>query len=160
MREENSAILPVAGFWIRFAAYAIEYLILSTIYGFIMGVCLGLAYLLSIINGGNQLYYINGGMLLYFGISLTSGLTYYVLMESSKFQGTLSKIILGLVVTDMHGKRISTMQAFIRCFSMIISIPTFGISYLVALFTKNKQTLHDIIGKTVVLEKKYLKSNS
>ncbi len=94
-----------------------------------------------------------GTMLLTWLLSLVAGWLYYALMESSKFQGTVGKLVLGIVVTDMEGNRISFLRATGRYFSKIISGLILMIGYIMAGFTEKKQALHDIIASTLVWKK-------
>ena len=78
---------------------------------------------------------------------------YFACMESSPRQGTLGKIALGIVVTDMQGNPIDFAKATGRFFSKIISGMILGIGYLMAAFSQNSQALHDMMAGTLVLEK-------
>lgn len=77
---------------------------------------------------------------------------YSAFFECSRRQATLGKIVLGLIVTDFHGNRISFGQASKRYFSKFIS-SILVIGYLMAAFTQNKQALHDLIAHTLVIQK-------
>jgi uncharacterized RDD family membrane protein YckC len=79
---------------------------------------------------------------------------YYALQESSPKQATLGKQALGIVVTDLEGKRIDLVKATIRYFSKIISGLILLIGYIMAAFTEKKQALHDIIAGTLVVNKR------
>lgn len=78
---------------------------------------------------------------------------YFAIMESSKFQGTVGKIAIGLVVTDMEGNRISFARATGRYFGKILSSLIFMIGYILAGFTQKKQALHDMLAGTLVWKK-------
>jgi uncharacterized RDD family membrane protein YckC len=82
------------------------------------------------------------------------GWLYYASMESSAYQGTLGKMALGLIVTDMQGRRISFGRASGRFFAKLLTglIPFF-VGYIMAGFTEKKQALHDIIASCLVLRK-------
>ena len=85
---------------------------------------------------------------------LVPGVMYGTLMESSKFQGTLGKILTNCAVTDYDGYRLSFSHALMRNVLKILSgLAPFYIAYLMIFFTQRKQTLHDMIGKTVVRKK-------
>lgn len=79
---------------------------------------------------------------------------YYVFFNSSKIQATPGKMILGLCVTDINGARISFLRSLGRAAASIISFAILYIGYLFPLFTEKKQTLHDIIASTVVVDVK------
>ncbi len=81
------------------------------------------------------------------------GWLYFALMESSKNQGTLGKMALGLKVTDMDGNKISFGRATGRYFSKILSGMILMIGYIIAGFTDKKQALHDMIASCLVLRK-------
>jgi uncharacterized RDD family membrane protein YckC len=76
---------------------------------------------------------------------------YYAALESSSWQATLGKKILGLRVTDLAGNRISFARASGRFFGMILSSMILGIGFLMAGFTARKQALHDILAGCLVL---------
>ncbi len=78
---------------------------------------------------------------------------YYSIMESSEYQGTVGKLVLGLKVTDLNGNKISFARATGRNFAKIITGFTFGIGHLMVLFTEKRQTLHDMIASCVVVKK-------
>ena len=86
--------------------------------------------------------------------SLFIGWLYFAIMESSPQQATLGKMALGLRVTDLHGNRVSFATASGRHFGRMISSIICGVGYLMAAFTEKKQTLHDMMASTLVLEKK------
>jgi len=73
-------------------------------------------------------------------VSLLLTWLYHALMESSEWQATLGKRVLGLVVTDMAGRRVSFGRATGRHFAKIITnmVPAF-IGYIMAGFTERKQ---------------------
>lgn len=75
-------------------------------------------------------------------------------MESSRHQGSLGKMALGLIVTDLQGRPIGFAHASGRFFAKIITglIPL-GIGYAMAGFTEKKQALHDMIAGCLVLRK-------
>ena len=75
---------------------------------------------------------------------------YESLMESASKQATLGKMVLGLKVTDMEGRRISFSRATGRHFAKIISGMIFAVGYIMAGFTQRKQALHDMIAGTLV----------
>ena len=78
---------------------------------------------------------------------------YCTLMESSRYQATLGKIVVGAIVTDLNGNRISFARANGRFFGKWISGAIFDIGFLMAAFTEKQQALHDIIAGTLVIQK-------
>lgn len=78
---------------------------------------------------------------------------YFALMESSKNQATLGKMIVGIIVTDLYGNRISFGKASGRFFGKILSGLILNIGYIIAAFTEKKQALHDMIAGCLVVNK-------
>ena len=153
---------PFAGFWLRFVALIIDSIIL------VIGAATFIAVVVAIIglgtlqnafensdNTGDFLpaSIIMGILIVILGLTVGQWL-YFAWMESSSNQGTFGKMALGLIVTDMQGRRVSFGRATGRYFSKIITglIP-FGIGYIMAGFTEKKQALHDMIASCLVLRK-------
>ena len=78
---------------------------------------------------------------------------YWALMESFSKQATLGKRALGILVTDIEGRRISFGRATVRYWAKIISSLTLLIGFIIAGFTSRKQALHDIISGCLVVVK-------
>jgi uncharacterized RDD family membrane protein YckC len=76
---------------------------------------------------------------------------YVIACESSELEGTLGKRLLGLRVTDFDGRRISTARATARYFARWLSFVMWGGGFLVAAFTRRKQTVHDMVTRTVIV---------
>jgi uncharacterized RDD family membrane protein YckC len=85
------------------------------------------------------------------GVSILAGWLYYALLESSSWQGTIGKKVLGLRVTDMNGNQISFGKATGRYFGMILSGMICLVGFIMVAFTEKKQGLHDIMAGTLVL---------
>lgn len=86
------------------------------------------------------------------GVLLTVNTLYHALMESSKFQGTIGKIVVGLKVTNINGERISFFAALLRHFGRILSmIPLFA-GYFIMVKMARKQTFHDTISRSTVVK--------
>jgi uncharacterized RDD family membrane protein YckC len=75
-------------------------------------------------------------------------------MECSEWQATVGKKALGLVVTDMAGRRVSFGRATGRHFGKMITniVPVF-LGYVMAGFTQKKQALHDMLAGCLVLRR-------
>ncbi len=78
---------------------------------------------------------------------------YEALMVSSSYQATLGKMAVGIVVTDMQGRRISFLRATGRHLGKYVSGMLLMIGYLIQPFTEKRQTLHDIMAGCLVLRK-------
>ncbi len=154
-----AAVVPAkyAGFWLRFIALLIDSIILSLANAMILTpVFTGLLAIDApeIVYGENLAILMAPYYLLSNAISLVGGFLYYALMESSSQQGTIGKMALGLVVTDLDGKPISFVKATGRYFAKILSAMIFLIGYIMAAFTSKKQALHDMLSGSLVLKKK------
>jgi uncharacterized RDD family membrane protein YckC len=142
-----------AGFWKRFAAYFIDEIILSFIgvmmmlvVAVIVGVPMGLSNVDEDIMAPL--------VMMYFGITeLLLSWLYHTVLESSGRQATLGKMAMGIVVTDMEGRRISFGRANGRFWSKILSGLFLSIGYIIAGFTERKQALHDLIAATLVVNR-------
>ena len=76
---------------------------------------------------------------------------YYVLSESSPLQATLGKVLLGMIVTDLNGRRIRRGRALRRFLARILSALPLQFGFLMAAFTPKKQALHDVVAGTLVV---------
>jgi uncharacterized RDD family membrane protein YckC len=151
-----------AGFWLRLVAHLIDGAVSSVVLGVIFLIpiaFLGLGFFRNLSRQVNRENPVVPFMFVFFlTISFAAifvlGWLYYASMESSAYQGTLGKIALGLIVTDMPGRRISFGRASGRFFAKLLTglIPFF-IGYIMAGFTEKKQALHDIIASCLVLKK-------
>jgi len=154
---------PYAGFWLRFVAYVIDALMIGLVLGvliLIMVAIIGVGTLRG--NEGafdepDKFFFAPAVISFVIGIFVlaTCGTwLYYALLESSIHQGTLGKMALGLIVTDMQGRRVTFARASGRFFAKIITglIPL-CIGYIMAGFTEKKQALHDLIASCLVLKK-------
>jgi uncharacterized RDD family membrane protein YckC len=151
-----------AGFWVRFLAFLIDNAVMGI--GFVLILIpliflTGLGGIIGEIHPNEDLNDV--GILMLFGllflaatVSLLWTWLYHALMESSEWQATVGKRLLGLVVTDMAGQRVSFGRATGRHFAKIITnmVPAF-IGYIMAGFTERKQALHDMLAGCLVLRR-------
>lgn len=80
-------------------------------------------------------------------------IVYFAYMESSKYQATLGKMALGIIVTDTDGNPISFGRSAGRNLGKILSGFILMIGYIMAAFTSRKQALHDLMAGTLVIKK-------
>ncbi|MDR0646092.1 MAG: RDD family protein, partial [Elusimicrobiota bacterium] len=145
-----------AGFWKRFIAYIIDSIIV-TIIGWILFAVLGI--ILSAIPGdtsGNNALSLAasvGATLVGFIIGILLNIIYFALFESSSAQASPGKMVLGIKVTDINGKRLTFWRAVGRTIAKWVSNLTFSIGYLMAGFTRRRQALHDMIADCLVIDK-------
>jgi len=141
-----------AGFWLRVVAYIIDAIILGMA---------GVVAFFPLFRANIHAFTTQNPWEVYTSMSrplfairllaLMLGWIYYASMESSSWQATLGKKILGLRVTDLAGNRISFSRASGRFFGKILSGMILGIGFLMAGFTARKQALHDILAGCLVL---------
>ncbi|MFT8320909.1 MAG: RDD family protein [Bacillus sp. (in: firmicutes)] len=79
---------------------------------------------------------------------------YYTIFQSSKWQATIGKKLLGLKVMTINGERISFWRSLGRYLIMCFLSGILFIGYIMAAFTEKKQALHDLIAGTVVAKSK------
>lgn len=79
---------------------------------------------------------------------------YFAAFESSAWQATPAKRLLGLYVTDLNGQRISFPRATGRYIGKALEQLTLFIGFAMAGFTAKKQALHDIVASCLVLKKR------
>ena len=125
-----------AGFWRRFAAYAIDYVIV------LLGTAL-LGAAATLAGLGDDAARLSLAAL--FGYFL-----YCTLLESSAWQATVGKRALGLRVTNASGERIGFARAAARFVAKVLSVLTLCLGYLLVLVTPRRQALHDLIAGTLV----------
>ena len=89
------------------------------------------------------------------GIVVTIALIwgYYVGFEVSRYEATPGKMAMALRVTDMEGRRIGILRASVRHFAKVLTLATLSIGFFMAIFTRRRQTLHDLIAGCLVLSK-------
>jgi uncharacterized RDD family membrane protein YckC len=80
-------------------------------------------------------------------------ITYSIIMDSTSFQGTVGKQIMGIAVTDYKGKRISFLQSLIRNTFKIVSYAILSLGFFNVLIDRNQRGWHDIIAGTLVIRK-------
>jgi uncharacterized RDD family membrane protein YckC len=117
------------GFWKRAAAWLIDSIVVGAATGLLMTVTLGVGFI---------------------GIFFAHWL-YEAAMLSSSWQTTLGKKALGMIVTDIEGRRLSFAHATGRHFAKWLSALTLCIGFIMAAFTEKKQALHDMVAGTVVV---------
>lgn len=134
------------GFWMRVAAHIID-AILMGIAGAVVGAVIGF----SMAAGGNSA---QGEIELAANlVGIVLNWLYYAFMESSASQATLGKKALGIVVTDLHGRRITFARASGRYFGQIVSALTLCIGYMMCGWTERKQCLHDMMASCLLYRK-------
>ncbi len=154
--EQNALLnleLQYAGFWLRLIANFFDgliLLILGAILGYLIGFfigSIGAIYNLAI-NVIEIAAELGGGL-----AGLILNWIYFTAFESSTYQATFGKQILGIKVIDIHGQKLSFGKANARYFGKILSTIILFIGFFVAGVHPKKQALHDIIAGTLVIIK-------
>lgn len=78
-------------------------------------------------------------------------LTYFI---SRKGQATIGKKITGIYVGNLDGSRLSLAKSLFRALVSILTVVTFGLGFLLVIFTSEKTALHDLICQTRVFKKR------
>ncbi len=125
--------MTYAGFWRRWAAAAIDALILLL-----------------------PMYALN--VAIPYAGSLVLAVFYYPIFESSNIQATPGKYLMGLKILRENGEALSFPRALARMFLKYVSMALLFIGYLIQPFTAKRQTLHDIIVEALVIQDKFLTS--
>jgi len=154
-----------APFWKRLAALLIDLAVLVFIY-YLLGPVLSkiamllfAVFLMLVFSGATQslapMIILFAGFALLIDIIIGTVLT---LFDCSPLQGTPGKIITGIKICGIDGKRIGFFRALARNILKFFSVLSI-IAAAAAGFTKNKQSLHDIICDTLVINKSSDTSN-
>ena len=158
-----------AGFWTRFVAIMID--------GFILGLPMALAMIYAPLyktitripilgfEEGSQNYHFFTHFLLdkflpnYFRYMIIItflffiiSILYFGILTSTKMQGTVGKLLLGIKVVGQDGNRISFGRAIGRYFASMVSYFMY-LGYILAAFNEKKQTLHDYMANTFVVKR-------
>ncbi|WP_294347255.1 RDD family protein [Prosthecochloris sp.] len=133
------------GFWIRVAASIIDYIVLlipSMLFAFLQRELTQAA--TTEIDQTAQEFSI-------FLNSVIFNWIYCASLQSSVWQATIGKKIVGLKVVDENGRRISFGRATGRYFASMISAVFFCIGYMMVGWTSRKRGLHDSMAGTFVI---------
>lgn len=136
----NSNSSPYATFWKRFTALGFDTIIVF-VFSFIYGISTGILSLFITLPISDLTLDL---------IAVAISAFYYIWFESSAYQGTPGKQIVGIKVTDIEGNRVSFARSFLRYFLKLIT-GVFLIGYLTIIFTEKKQGIYDMAAKTVVV---------
>jgi uncharacterized RDD family membrane protein YckC len=154
-----------AGFWLRLVAAIIDGVVLSIpLMPVFLLVFLGTFRNMQDVQSAHDptaLWAMLGPkILLVLIVSAIASWLYWGLLESSAWQATLGKKALGLIVTDLEGRRVTFARASGRFWAGrgVSSIPYLGGTYFLidcvcAGFTARKQAIHDMIASCLVLRK-------
>lgn len=83
---------------------------------------------------------------------------FYKIFSEAIFSKTIGKKIVGIEIIKEDGK-ISFSSAFLRNIFIVFDFLTLGIGIILSLFDKKKRMLHDIMSKTIVINKEEVPLN-
>lgn len=130
--------IKFAGFWIRLAANFIDMIII-----FVIVFILNLVF--SVISWIPALGIVMDILFIIFPFA-------YFIYMTKKYQATLGKMALGVIVVKSQLQPLSVKDVFMReLLGKIVSGLTLNVGYIIAGFTQKKQALHDYIADTVVI---------
>lgn len=135
------------GFWIRVGAYFIDMVVL------LIPVLL-ISFLFRAASPANDQLEEAIVDLIDSFLSIIVWWIYFAVMNSSEWQATVGKRVVGLKVVDENGNRISFGRATGRYFAEMLSGLILMIGYMMVGWTKRKQGLHDMIASTYVVKVK------
>ena len=92
------------------------------------------------------------------GVVTTAWVAYLGLMQARPAGATLGKMVVSIKLVRSNGETVSLVRALLRAlFLQVFSLITFGLGYLILAiiipFTARKQSLHDMLFDTVVVDK-------
>lgn len=134
----------LAGFWIRFWAYLLDLIVIGSITRLIVNPIFNLL----------DISLSDGSMFAPISI-ITSILFYgYFVLMTKFFSQTIGKMVFGIQVIDLKGKKPSWGTILFReLIGRFISTTVF-ILYVVVAFTNKKQGIHDLFADTTVVQEK------
>lgn len=131
----------------RFLSGLIDFCIVSCLGGIILTLQHGI--------GAGLPELINGGLLKFYTWFAIACFIYGFSMEASPAQGTVGKLATGTVVVNENGQRMTFGQALGRNLGKFVTyiVPLY-IGYLMVLWTRKNQSLHDKMSGTIVCSKR------
>lgn len=78
---------------------------------------------------------------------------YFSILESSNLQASVGKHFIGIVVCNNKREKVGFWTAMFRSALTYLSDMTLLLGYVVAIFTKYNQFLHDILSNTMVVKR-------
>ena len=139
--------MKYAGAWRRLSAFLIDALALILFYS-LAGGLFGVSPLLESLFLDLSCV----GLWWLAGLSIANWL-YFALFESSPWQATPGKKCLHLQVIHLSGERIGFGRASARHFAKTLSRLLAFLGFILILFTKKKQALHDKIASTLIIQR-------
>ncbi len=153
----------LAGFGKRFVAYILDFIILGAAFALILIPFGGIFAFIGFNQGRMDAGEFTGAeaaALATAGISfvgvillaIVAPVVYDAFMTASPRQATLGKSIMRIKVVKENGERLTTGEAFIRALVKYVAGQFCFLLFLVCLFNKEEQNLHDLAARTFVIE--------
>ena len=151
MPSSMGGVLPYAGFWFRTLAAVIDGVLIQ-VAALVLVLPLAFSMGVSMADSATPESIEAAGGAIGFLVAVLVQWLWFTVAESSSWQGSLGKKMLGLKVTNEQGGRIGFGEANVRYWSKILSAMLFCIGFLMVAFTNRKQGLHDKIARTLVIK--------
>lgn len=146
----QSGAMEYGGFWIRFGAKIIDWIILGIVNWLVLipwGILTASYPAKSGPASGSMMSALMGN-LFYFGFAIA-----YVTFFLGKYGATPGKMACKLRVVTPEGGEITYLRAFARYFGELVSGFILGIGFIIAAFDSEKRALHDRICSTRVIRR-------
>lgn len=140
-----------AGFWYRTLAIVID-TVLCQVAAVILVIPLALSLGASMADTSSASEIESAGEAMGTFLGLLIQWLWFTLAESSKWQATIGKKLVGIKVTDKNGDRIGFGKANGRYWAKLLSGFILFVGFLMVAFTKKKQGLHDMMAGTLVIK--------
>ena len=141
--------LRFAGFWIRFAAYIID-AVLVQIGAYALGALVG-AIMAQAVLISDQAMELTNVQIASGAVGLIWAFVYYLVSQAGRWQATPGKRLLGLRIIRTDGQRVGVGLALGRYLSYIVSALILSIGFLMIGWTDQKKGLHDMMCGTRVV---------
>jgi uncharacterized RDD family membrane protein YckC len=148
----SAKTLKFAGFWFRTFALVIDTVLCNVVITVILLPFAFVFQVLMAVDTPNTVYTKAVLFILMSVIAMLLHWLWFTIAESSKWQATIGKKMVGLKVTDENGERIDFGRANGRYWSKTLSYITLLVGFVMAAFTEKKQGLHDKIAGTLVVK--------
>jgi uncharacterized RDD family membrane protein YckC len=149
--SSSPAAIEYGGFWRRFWAGTIDVALEAT--GALV-VTFAIDFVLARVGGmlgyERSISKVAAGMAYILVLSVGSWL-YCAFAESSPRRATIGKRIMGLQVVTANGGQVSFGQATIRHLMKFLSLFSAGFGFIMAVWTKRRQALHDMPSDCIVI---------
>lgn len=135
-----------AGAVTRFAAFVLDWLLITTGFGLGLG---AFSLVVSVIT--REDFYIVQGNGLIWVLALLGWAFVYMVVSLSLAGRTPGKAIVGLRVVNRDGSPLTPRRAIVRVLALPLSFLLFGIGFVGILFGRERRGLHDVIAGTAVV---------